>query len=132
MMAAPVMIYFDGLCPLCSREIALLQRRADPQRVEFIDIAAADFDAAQHGLDPLAVHRQMHVRVDGQLYVGLDALIAMWDQVPGFRWLAAFHRFPLIYPLAKLGYRLFAWIRPKLPRRRSAVCSTRACDRSNR
>lgn len=121
-------IFFDGLCPLCSREIALFKRRVTDGSLAFVDIAAPGFVAAEYGLDPIAVHETMHVRdeVNGRMLTGIDALAGMWECVPGFRWMAAMTRLPILRPLCRLGYRLFAWIRPRLPRRR-LDCSTSQC-----
>jgi predicted DCC family thiol-disulfide oxidoreductase YuxK len=122
-MTQPIVVFHDGVCQLCSREISLLEKLADPAGMQFVDIANPAFDAAAHGVDPLAVHRHMHVRdAEGNLQVGLDALITMWRPVPYFRHLAFFSRLPGFYTLGKLGYAVFAWVRPKLPRRKPRAC----------
>jgi predicted DCC family thiol-disulfide oxidoreductase YuxK len=122
-------LYYDGLCPLCSREIAFFRRRTagDPS-VRYVDIAEAAFDAAGHGLDPVRVRRWMHVKLGEEVKVGLDAFIAVWGRVRGFGWLARLARLPGLYRLFRLGYALFALVRPLLPRRR-AGCDTGACRR---
>jgi predicted DCC family thiol-disulfide oxidoreductase YuxK len=38
--------YFDGACPLCVREMRLLQRLDRRRLIRFVDIAAPGFDAA--------------------------------------------------------------------------------------
>jgi predicted DCC family thiol-disulfide oxidoreductase YuxK len=131
MTAAPPLrtIYFDGLCQLCSREIDMFRRRVPEGTLAYVDIAADDFDATTHGVDAVAVHKTMHVRMDtGELKTGVDALIAMWEVVPGFRWLATVHRWKLVRPLGEIGYRVFAWVRPKLPKRRRTACTTGTCE----
>jgi predicted DCC family thiol-disulfide oxidoreductase YuxK len=61
----------------------------------------------------------MHVRDEnGKLNIGLDALITMWRPVPYFRWLAKITSLPGVYQLSKVGYAVFAVIRPYLPRRK--------------
>jgi predicted DCC family thiol-disulfide oxidoreductase YuxK len=122
-------IYFDGLCQLCSREIDLFRRLVPDGSLVYVDIAADDFDPTAYGVDPVAVHKTMHVRDDeGELRTGLDALIAMWEVVPGFRWLAIFANLPLVRPVAQVGYALFAWVRPKLPKRKRVACETGRCQ----
>jgi predicted DCC family thiol-disulfide oxidoreductase YuxK len=121
-------IYFDGLCQLCSREIDMFRRRVTDSSLVYVDIAADNFDAAAHGVDPVLVHKTMHVRNEhGQLVTGVDALIAMWEMVPGFRWLAWLTRLPVLKQLSWVGYWVFAWIRPKLPKRKRATCDTGTC-----
>src|SRR5262245_27859540 len=110
-------LFYDGLCPLCSREIDRYRARAAPGAVAFLDITDPAFDARAHGLDPRAVHRSLHVRdADGTLHTGVDAFAALWEVVPGFRWLSRLVRLPLVYQVARLGYALFARMRPVLPR----------------
>ncbi len=121
-------IYYDGLCQLCSREIALFQRRVRGGSLAYVDISDEAFRAADHGLDPVQIHRTMHVRLeDGRLVTGMDALIAMWEFVPGFRWLAKLSRLSVIRPLADVGYAAFAYIRPKFPKRKRNDCRNGHC-----
>lgn len=123
-----LVLYYDGLCPLCSREIAHYRRRAAGLPIAFVDITGPGFDAVAQGLAPDRIHRVMHVRLDGTLYTGVEAFVAIWRVIPGFGWLARLVRLPLVYPVARVSYRLFAAVRPHLPRRRSA-CETGTCDR---
>jgi predicted DCC family thiol-disulfide oxidoreductase YuxK len=121
-------LFYDGACPLCSREIAHYRRRAagDPA-IDFLDITDPSFDAAAHGLDPGRVHRLMHVKVGEEVRVGLDAFLAVWDAVPGYRWLARLARLLGVHLAMNLGYHLFARVRPWLPGRRP--CASGACER---
>ncbi len=119
-------IYFDGECQLCSREIEMFQRRVHDGSLNYVDISQPTFDENAHGVEESKVQHHMHVRnhETDQLLIGVDALIGMWEVVPGFRWLATITRFPLVKPFARLGYVFFAWIRPKLPKRKRDHCET--------
>ncbi|MEA5472026.1 DUF393 domain-containing protein [Spirulina sp. 06S082] len=45
-----IKLLYDGLCPLCVREVSFLQKRdAGRGLVMFVDIARDDYDRAQHG-----------------------------------------------------------------------------------
>jgi predicted DCC family thiol-disulfide oxidoreductase YuxK len=124
---ATLTLYYDGLCPLCSREIAHYRKKmADDPSVEFLDITEASFDARQHGLDPEHIHRVMHVRAGGEVRTGLDAFIAIWQHIPAYRWLAWLARLPGLYRLLWLAYHAFARVRPLLPRRK-ARCAGGTC-----
>lgn len=121
-------VYFDGACPLCSREIAHYRRRDRQGRLRFIDIADPHFDAAAEGLDAARVHQVMHVRrPDGSLATGVDAFIAIWAALPGYGRLACAAATPGIHGLLRAGYRLFAAVRPYLPRRQVSSCSDGSC-----
>ena len=129
MTAAKRTIYFDGLCQLCSREIDTFQWLVRDGSLAYVDITLPDFDATAHGVDPVAVNRHMHVRDEqtGRMLVGVDALAGMWECVPGFRWLAWLSRLPVLRQLSDVGYEVFAWVRPKLPKRRRDLCDSGRC-----
>ena len=97
-------LFYDGACPLCSAEIARLQRAGDGS-LRALDIHGEAFDGSEERATLL---RTLHsVAPDGQLLVGLDANIAAWQHTRwgiAFRWL----RWPLIYPLASRIYNLWA------------------------
>ena len=85
----------------------------------FVDITDRDFQATREGLDPDRVHREMHVRrSDGSVAVGVDAFIAIWETLPKFRWLARLSRRKPVHVVLRIGYAVFARVRPYLPRRR--------------
>jgi len=117
-MPANLTVFFDGLCPLCSREIAHYRRRVTADSVEFVDIAGPKFDAVTLGLDPVQVHRHIHAKVDGKLITGVDAFRALWGVIPGFRWLHWITGLPGVYSASKVLYAIFAWLRPLLPKRK--------------
>jgi len=125
----PLTVYYDGLCPLCSREIVHYRKKTVGDAVRFVDITDPTFDAAAHGLDARRVHRLMHVKVGDEVRVGLEAFIALWEAIPAYRRLGRLARLPGLHGLLALGYRAFAVIRPWLPRRKRPVCSAGTCDR---
>lgn len=125
-------VFYDGMCQLCSREIDLFRKRVTDGSLIFVDIAEAEFDPARHGVDPVRVNNHMHVRDEesGRMLIGVEALAGMWECVPGFRWLARLTRLPVLRQLSKAGYAAFAWVRPKLPkRRRVGLCDSGRCRR---
>ena len=127
MSPAPVTLFYDGLCPLCSREIAHYRKCDVAAALTFVDVSDPRFDAPRHGLDALTVQRVMHVKVGDELHTGVDAFIAIWQALPRYRWLARLGRAPVVHALLTLGYHVFARIRPWLPRRRPDVCTAQTC-----
>jgi predicted DCC family thiol-disulfide oxidoreductase YuxK len=123
-----LIIYYDGLCPLCSREIDHYRHQAKNRpEIQFVDIMEVNFDAKQHGLDPERVHREMHVREGDKLWIGVDAFLAIWRHVPGNRWLLFLARLPLADQCMRICYFFFAMVRPYLPRKQA--CDTQTCHR---
>src|SRR5947209_8276526 len=129
MSRSEVTVFYDGLCPLCSREIAHYRKHAAGAPLRFLDITDPEFDARGHGLDPAAVHRVLHVKIGDEVRTGVDAFTALWDAVPRYRWAARLARLPGVRLLLTLGYTAFARLRPLLPRRREPLCLTKACER---
>jgi predicted DCC family thiol-disulfide oxidoreductase YuxK len=109
-------LFFDGLCPVCSWEMRQLKRRDTSGRLAFEDIAEPAFDPSRYGLTLDQTVRAMHaVTPDGRVLRGPDAFAAAYRLV-GLHWLAALISFGPTRPLVDLGYRLFAWVRPRFSR----------------
>jgi predicted DCC family thiol-disulfide oxidoreductase YuxK len=123
-------LFFDGLCPLCAREIAHYRKHIPAGTAHYLDITAADFDARAHGLDPGRVHREMHVKVGEEVRTGVDAFIAIWEATTRYRWAARLARLPGIHFVLTLGYAVFARMRPLLPRLPRPLCESGTCLRS--
>ena len=104
-----ITVFYDGKCGLCRREIQHYQRIAprdrflwrditvDPASIESIGIRYAD------GLKLLHAHD-----IQGTLYVGVDAFLLIWREIPRWCVLASVIALPGIHTLANLAYNLFA------------------------
>ncbi len=122
-------IFYDGLCHLCATEIGMFKKRVKDGSLAYIDISLPDFDPAAHGVDAVRVQKHMHVRdeASGTMLFGVDALIGMWECVPGFRWLAKLTRLLVFNWVARIGYVVFAWVRPMLPKKKRPACDNGRC-----
>lgn len=131
-MASPqTCVYFDGLCVVCSTEIRHYQKMAGSENIDFIDITASDFDPIQHGLDPHEIHKALHVKdAAGNLHLGVDAFIQIWEQIPRYAFLAKWARNQWIRRGLNLGYSVFTRIRPYLPRRKESCSASPYCAKS--
>lgn len=116
---APLTVLYDGGCPLCRREIAhvrgLAERRGGAGLC-FLDVAGAD-GAPLAEAERAALLARFHVqRADGSRLDGAAAFVAMWERLPGWRWLARAARLPGALPLLERAYRGFLRLRPALQR----------------
>jgi predicted DCC family thiol-disulfide oxidoreductase YuxK len=128
MTSPQVTVYFDGACPVCSREIEHYRKKDAAGRLRLVDISHPSFDAAQEGVDAVKVQKVMHVRrADGSLATGVDAFIAIWDVLPGFYKLARTARRASVHFLLSGGYKVFSAIRPYLPKRQTG-CQDGRCS----
>lgn len=120
-------VFFDGACPLCRREIALL-RRLDRERgsIVFTDIAARGFDPAPLGKTQEELMARIHGRLlpGGALVEGAEVFRRLYGAV-GFGPLVSLSRVPPFSWAAEVGYRWFAKNRSWLTGR--PVCNDQTC-----
>lgn len=129
MKSSSAAIYYDGLCRACSLEIDHYRKQSGAEKFSFIDITKADFTPESHGIDPLLVHKVMHVRdPEGNLHQGVDAFRAIWKELPKYRLLYSLSKRTLPRSLMELGYKVFIQIRPYLPRKKEDCSKSPYCE----
>lgn len=108
-----VTVWYDGGCPLCAREIALMRRLDRRGRLTFIDLALADTACPR---DRQVMLARLHARESGRLLDGAAAFAAMWRAIPLLRPLGELARLPGALWLLERAYRAFLRVRPALQR----------------
>lgn len=70
-------VYFDGGCPVCSREIAFYRTRMKDAGIDWRDVSSDDtLEADLNREDAMA---RFHIRqADGSLISGARAFLALW------------------------------------------------------
>lgn len=109
-------VYHDGACPLCQREIALMQRLDRRRAIDFVDVA----DPANAGvcpLDPAELLARFHADQGGRLLSGAAAFAAMWRAIPMLRPLGLAAQLPPVLWVLERAYRGFLRVRPAIQRR---------------
>ena len=121
----PFTLLYDGECPLCAREVRMLQRLDRRGRLRFEDIAAPDFDPARYGATRESLMARIHgVLPDGTVVEGLEVFRRAYAAV-GLGWLLAPTRWPGLRRVADAAYRWFARNRLRLTGRRDeCACAT--------
>ena len=110
-MPTPIQVFYDGGCPVCSREIGYYRARPGAEGFEWVDVNGPAPELGL-GLSREAALARMHVRLaDGTLVSGAAAFAAMWRRMPGFRTLGVLLAIPPFGALTELGYRGFLRIR---------------------
>lgn len=111
-------VYFDGLCHVCYRKVDHYKVMQGAENIVFQDITAPDFDPVSHGLDPVAIHKNLHVRDNsGQVRVGVDGFIAIWNELPSVRFISPIASFGPVHFILRVGYFFFTKVRRFLPRK---------------
>ncbi len=128
-----VEVFYDGECPLCMREIRVLQRLDRRGRIGFVDIAADGFEPAVLGLSREALMARIHGRLpDGTIIKGVEVFRRLYAAV-GFGWAVALTRLPGISHALDLAYGVFARNRLRLTGRcDDGACALHASERAQR
>jgi predicted DCC family thiol-disulfide oxidoreductase YuxK len=108
---AKVTVWYDGACPLCIREIALMRWLDAQHSIEFLDIAPAD---AVCPLDRQLMLARFHASEDGDILSGAAAFAAMWRVIPLLKPLGFIARNRRVLQLLERLYNRFLIIRPRL------------------
>ncbi|CAN5835543.1 DUF393 domain-containing protein [soil metagenome] len=113
---ATLTVLYDGACPLCRREIALYRGLRSNTPVCFADVSDATLPLPS-GASRAELLARFHVQgADGRMLSGAQAFLALWEALPGWRWLARVGRLPGAAWAMERAYRLFLRGRPMLQR----------------
>jgi len=116
-------MFYDGGCKLCRREVALYRWLDRQQRIQWLDIHARPQVLTAFGIELSDAMRQLHVMdAQGQMQIGVDAFVALWQQMRGFGWLAKLAQLSPINHLLEIGYQRFACVRYARRCRESDSC----------
>ena len=98
-------LYYDGKCPICVREIALLSRlkRSDLELADLHNSPVAPGSPSR-----LLRQSTLHLQTGaGQWLTGVDAAVRAWSHTP-LGWLFSALRWPLVGKLADVCYDIWA------------------------
>jgi len=107
-------MYYDGACPVCSREVSLYRKLDRDGAIRWYDVSASEGDLGADCVSQADALAIIHARLpDGRLVTGVEAFIAVWDRLSGFKRFAGVARWrPVTWMLGK-GY---AWYAPRRKR----------------
>lgn len=108
-----LLVWHDGACPLCRREIAMMRRLDRRRAIRFVDVAVPG-QGADCPIDQAALLARFHALEDGRLLSGAEAFAAMWRAVPLLRPLGMAARNRLILRMLEALYVRFLRLRPSL------------------
>ena len=94
--AAPTVL-FNESCLICSAEIGHYKKISAEQTLDLDFCAITDADLSEWGLTSTQALQRLYLRKDDKVFSGVDAFLAIWDCLPGFRILAKIIALPIIY-----------------------------------
>jgi predicted DCC family thiol-disulfide oxidoreductase YuxK len=111
-------VLYNDKCPVCSFEIehyrGLSLKRDLP--LEFEKISEEGHVLQATGLSSDTAKKRLHVRLpSGEVRIGVDAFLALWQEMPGYRHLARIVALPGLYWFSVCVYdrilapMLYAW-----------------------
>jgi len=108
-------VYYDGACPVCSREISFYRQCSGAEALTWVDASQSVQREVAPGLTKDAALSRFHVATEtGELIKGGEAFALLWTAIPRFRMLGrVFGLWPLRSAL-NLVYDLFLKLRPWL------------------
>lgn len=102
-------LLYDGECPICKREICILQKRDIKTKINFIDISSKAFSPLEHNnIDYQTAMSEIHA-IDGKgnLLVGIPAFATVYARCQ-LLVISTLLRIPFIKRILKPLYTLFA------------------------
>lgn len=121
-------MFYDGECPFCQKEIAWLRSLNRQGRLGLYDIHADDFNAAQYAKTHDELMAEIHgLYPDGRLVTGVEVFYAAYHAV-GLGWLMAPTRWPVLKPVFTCCYAFFARHRLRWGRWLDRHCTTEKCS----
>ncbi|WP_140394327.1 thiol-disulfide oxidoreductase DCC family protein [Pseudoalteromonas sp. A601] len=117
-----MIIFYDGNCPLCAKEMRSLKRADVHNKIKLEDINKDDFESRYSYIKRKDAMAFLHGQRDnGEMLYGLDVTFAAWQSVGRHTWLKLL-QLPIIRFCADVGYWLFAKYRKQVT---TLFCTTR-------
>ena len=108
-----VIVWYDGGCPLCTREIDLMRTLDKRKAITFVDATTQGLVCP---IDRSALLSRFHASEDGKMLSGAAAFAAMWRAIPGLRPLGLAARNLIVLAVLEFLYLQFLKIRPYVQR----------------
>jgi predicted DCC family thiol-disulfide oxidoreductase YuxK len=106
--AIPV-VFFDGGCPMCRREIAHYRKLRGANQLLWVDIVESNKALANYGLSYSEAMARFHVLdTEGRWQTGAAGFVELWSHLPTYRWLAQTIRMLRLLPVLDAAYTPFA------------------------
>lgn len=117
-----ISVLYNAQCPICNLEIGQYARYANKAglNIRFDDLNTAARD--QWGLDADTAARSLYVQRDGVIISGVPAFLALWSQMPRYRFMGQILGLPVIRHIAGMAYdrviapALYRWHRQRKTR----------------
>ncbi len=105
-------VYFDGACPVCSREIAMYRRQVGASAIAWVDATTCASANLGTDLSRQGALARLHVRTaDGELTSGARAFTTLWRHLPRTAFLGRLLSHRPLLAILEVGYRVLLVVR---------------------
>lgn len=95
---------YNSDCPVCDSEMCRYEAYSEKRDLPIAFDDLNNVDLSEWGVAEDEATRLLHVLHEGKLYVGTEAVLVLWEQMPRFRILARIGRLPVIYQIGDFLY----------------------------
>ena len=107
-------IFFDGSCPICSKEINFYKMRAGADELSWVDVSDEEIPIPIQTRSREELMARFHVlSSSGELVSGGSAFAELWASLPAFKIFGKIFKLPILRYLIDVGYDIFLTLRPK-------------------
>lgn len=104
-------VWYDGACPLCMREIALMRWLDRRDAIDFVNLVEPENTCP---IDRNILLARLHAMENGTILSGAEAFAAMWRAIPLLRPLGLLAKIPWVLSGLERLYIAFLRVRPRL------------------
>ena len=107
-------VFFDGSCPICSKEINFYKMRAGAENLSWVDVSDEEISIPIQTRSREELMARFHVlSSSGELVSGGAAFAELWASLPAFKIFGKIFKLPILRYLIDVGYDIFLTLRPK-------------------
>ena len=107
-------VFFDGSCPICSKEINFYKMRAGADELSWVDVSDEEIPIPIQTRSREELMARFHVlSSSGELVSGWSAFAELWASLPAFKIFGKIFKLPILRYLIDVGYDIFLTLRPK-------------------
>ena len=107
-------VFFDGSCPICSKEINFYKMRAGADELSWVDVSDEEIPIPIQTRSREELMARFHVlSSSGELVSGGAAFAELWASLPAFKIFGKIFKLPILRYLINVGYDIFLTLRPK-------------------
>ena len=99
-------VYYNNQCSICRLEINHYKKNCNT--IDWQDIDHLSGSETEINRTYKQLLRRLHVKNNNKIFVGVDAFIIIWSQIPRYKTLAKIIKIPIIYHLAFVTYEILA------------------------